>query len=146
MKFYWIIGSFIAALLAALAYMAADNQHPYTYNVEKSYVKPNPAAAGRQITVHWEFVTHRTCPGAIVRTIVDARTGAKVSYDPTPALGTVRMGDISMERTFFLPEEMLPGPKLYRSNAEYICNPLHRIWPLKVQTPDIAFEVKEPRR
>jgi hypothetical protein len=64
-----------------------------------------------------------------------------VSYDPTPALGTVKIGDTSIERTFFLPEGMLPGRKLYRANAEYICNPLHRIWPLKVQTPDIPFDV-----
>lgn len=140
-KRFWIAGLNIACLFGWLAFMLADNQPPYSYIVEKSFVRPNPAHSGRQVTIHWEFKINRLCPGAIVRTIVDARTKAKVSYDPTPALGTVAMGDTSLERTFFLPEEMLPGPKLYRANAEYICNPLHRIWPLKVQTPDLAFEV-----
>jgi hypothetical protein len=141
MRAQWIIGAALAVLFGLVAFMAADNQSPYTYIVEQSYVRPNPAHSGRQVTVHWELKINRICPGVIVRTIVDARTKAKVSYDPAPALVTVKAGDTSLERTFLLPEEMLPGPKLYRANAEYVCNPLHRIWPLKVQTPDLAFEV-----
>lgn len=141
MRAQWIIGAVLALLLGGVAYMAADNQPPYDYIIEQSYVRPNPAHPGRQITVHWELKINRICPGVIVRTIVDAKTKARVSYDPALALVTVRAGDTSLERTFFLPEEMLPGPKLYRANAEYICNPLNRIWPLKVQTPDLYFEV-----
>lgn len=141
MRPFWIIGINLACVSGWLAYMAADNVPPYNYIVERSYVKPNPAPSGRQVTVHWEFKINRLCPGAVGRTIVDAKSGARVSYDPTPALSTVRPGDTSLERTFFLPEEMPPGPKLYRANAEYACNPLQRIWPLKVQTPDLPFEV-----
>lgn len=141
MKIVWIIGVNIACLFGWLAYMVGDNQPPYSYIVEQSYVIPNPSQSGHQVQVHWQFKINRLCPGSIVRTVVDAKTGAKFSYDPTPALGTVRGGDDHLDRTFFLPDGIRPGPKLYRANAEYICNPLHRIWPLKVQTPDIPFEV-----
>lgn len=141
MKLFWLGGVSLAVVACAIAYMLSDNQPPYSYIIEKSYVIPNPSQAGHQVTVHWELKVNRLCAGVIVRTIVDAKTGAKVSYDPTPSLSTMRMQDTSLERTFFLPEGAQPGPKLYRANAEYICNPLHRIWPLKVQTPDIHFEV-----
>ena len=142
MRPVWFVGIFLTILLGAVGFMLADNQQPYIYLAEKSYVRPDPAAPGHQILVHWEFKVNRVCPGLIVRTLVDARTGAKISYDPILALGTIKMGDTSLERTFLLPEGMLPGHKIYRANAEYVCNPLHRIWPLKVQTPDIHFEVK----
>jgi hypothetical protein len=141
MKRFWIVGCIIASLFGWVSYMVADTTPPYSYIISESYVIPNPSHAGRQVTVHWQLTINRLCPGIIVRTIVDAKTGATVSYDPTAALTTIKMGDTFLERTFFLPEEMQPGPKLYRSNAEYVCNPLHHIWPLKVQTPDIPFNV-----
>jgi hypothetical protein len=141
MKLLWIVGVIVSIVLGCIAFMFADNQPPYSYIVEKSYVIPNPSHAGHQVLIHWEFKINRLCPGTIVRTIVDAKTGATISYDPTPALSTVKIGDTFLERTFFLPEGIRPGPKLYRANAEYVCNPLHRVWPLKVQTPDIPFEV-----
>lgn len=142
LKRYWIIGFFVALVCGQFAYLAADNQPPYSYIVDKSYIKPNPAHPGRQIIVHWEFKINRLCPGIVIRTIADAITGASISYDPAPVFNQVKFGDTSLERTFFLPEGMLPGKKLYRAHAEYVCNPLQRIWPLKVQTPDIAFEVE----
>lgn len=131
----------LSLILGLASFLLADNQPPYDYIVNQSYVRPDPAHGGQQVTVHWELKVKRICPGIIIRTIVDAKTKASVSYDPTPAAATVRIGDTSLERTFFLPAAILPGPKLYRVNAQYICNPLQHLWPLKVQTPDLVFEV-----
>lgn len=141
MKLIWIIGVNVACICGWIGYMAADNQPPYDYFVTESYVVPSPSLAGHQVTVHWKLKVNRICPGFIIRTIVDAKTMARVSYDPAPAFGMVRTDDDHLDRTFFLPEGMRPGPKIYRANAEYVCNLLQRIWPLKVQTPDLHFEV-----
>lgn len=121
--------------------MFADNQPPYTYDAEHSYIKPDPSDGGKQVIVHWAIKVNRLCPGSIYRTIVDARTGAKVTYDATPAFLSIKQDDTVLERSFHLPEEILSGPKIYRANAEYYCNPLQRFFPLKVQTPDIKFTV-----
>lgn len=142
MRVFWVVGLNLAAILGLLAFMIADNQPPYTYFADGSYLIPERAAPGHQISVHWKIKVNRLCPGAIVRTVVDARTGARMSYDPTPAMVTIQMGDSSLDRTFLLPQGMGPGRKLYRANAEYVCNPLQRIWPLKVQTPDLFFDVE----
>lgn len=142
MRVFWVAGLNLAAILGLFAYMLADNQPPYTYFGDESYIIPQRASPGHQVSVHWKIKVNRLCPGAIVRTIVDARTGARTSYDPTPAIVTIRPEDTSLDRTFMLPEGMGAGRKLYRANAEYVCNPLQRIWPLKVQTPDLMFEVE----
>lgn len=141
MKAFWIAGINIACIAGWLTFMIADNLSPYEYIAAESSVIPSQALAGHQVTVHWQIKVNRLCPGAIVRTIVDARTGARTSYDPTPAILTIRVTDTALDRTFLLPEGIRPGPKIYRANAEYICNPLHRIWPLRIQTPDLHFEV-----
>jgi hypothetical protein len=142
MKLFWFSGYLIATLFGLFAYLLADNQPPYVYIVDESYVIPSHVSPGHQVAVHWSIKVNRLCPGSIVRTIVDARTGARVSYDPTPAILTIESGDTALDRSFLLPDGIRPGNKIYRANAEYICNPLQRIWPLKVQTPDLFFEVE----
>lgn len=142
MKLFWFAGYAIAIGFGGCAYLLADNQPPYIYDIEQSYVIPSRASPGHQVAVHWSIKVNRLCPGSIVRTIVDARTGARMSYDPTPGDMTIEPTDTVLDRTFLLPQGMGLGPKIYRANAEYACNPLQRIWPLKVQTPDLLFEVE----
>jgi hypothetical protein len=142
MKPFWFAGCTIAVISGLIAYLLADNQPPYVYDAEQSYVIPSHTSPGHQVAVHWSIKVNRLCPGSIVRTIVDARTGARTSYDPTPAILTIETTDTVLDRTFLLPQGMGLGRKIYRANAEYVCNPLQRIWPLKVQTPDLLFEVE----
>lgn len=148
MKRYWIpviLSALISAfLIAPTVYMIADNQPPFEYDAERSYVVPRVTESGRQMLVHWEFKRiNRICPGSITRYVVDRRTTARFSYDPTPAATTVEIGEDHLDRTFFLPQEVPPGPKWYYATAEFACNPLQRFYPMRVQTPRLPFEVKE---
>lgn len=120
-------------------FLSADNKPPYSYNAAKSYIKPDPAGAGRQVTIHWEVKNNRYCPGFITRSIIDAKTKVIVSYDPFPAL--FEEGEHFIDRSFYLPDSIEPGIKIYRVNGVYFCNILQRLWPLKVQSPDIFFEI-----
>ncbi len=129
-------------VIAPIAYMTADTQPPYEFDVSQSYVVPSTTPAGRQILVHWKISkVNRVCPGSITRFVVDQRTGARVSYDPAPAASNVESNDEWLDRTFFLPPETVPGMKWYYSDGDYSCNPLQRIYPLRVRTPRLSFEV-----
>lgn len=140
---YAFCSAAIALMVSAgfISFLLADNQPPYEYDVDKSYIKPNPALPGRQVTVHWALKVNRPCKGFIVRSIIDAKTRVIVSYDPIASLGRPP-NEQYMERTFYLPENIESGTKIYRVNGEYSCNILQRFWPLKVQTPDLYFEIQ----
>lgn len=145
--FYIGITLFSLLIVAPFTAMMLDNDPPYVYDVTGSYLIPEKTQAGHQITVHWKFSKiNRVCAGDVQRTIVDARSGARTTYDPVPvalmSTMTRSINDEYLDRTFALPSGIVPGPKIYRANAEYFCNWLQRFWrPLKVQTPDLFFEV-----
>lgn len=140
-KIFWMIGLHLFVIFWTLGYLIADNTPPYIYFADESYVKPSVTQKGHQVEVYWKLKVNRICPGHIIRSIVDEKTGVKFSYDPYPAISAIKIGDDHLSRTFLLPEGISPGKKIYRANAEYVCNPLQRFWPLKVQTPDLQFEI-----
>lgn len=133
---------FSTFIIGPLAYMLADNQLPYEYDVDASYVIPDVTPSGRQMTVHWKLKkVNRVCRGAITRTIVDRDTGVKTTYDPTPAAQTIDLGDMTLDRTFYLPPLITPGRKWYYSDAEFACNLLQQFYPLRTVTPRLPFTV-----
>lgn len=131
-----------AVLVVPIAYMLADNVPPYEYDAARSYVVPMKVPPGGQMAVHWEFKKiNRVCTGSITRYIVDQETEVRFSYDPTPAASTIELNDHSLDRTFFLPPNISPGKKWHYVDAEFACNPLQRLYPLRVRTPRLPFEV-----
>ncbi len=145
MKFVVTLVALITLLvIAPLAYMIADNEPPYEFDAEQSYVVPSKTAAGHQIVVHWHIIkVNRVCPGMITRYIVDDVTKAKISYDAVSSARQVEFGVRELNRTFLLPFGIHPGKKWYYSEGEYACNPLQRFYPLIVRTPRLSFEVIE---
>lgn len=134
--------SFLA--IAPIAYMAADNEPPYEYDVGNSYVVPSHPRVEHQVTVHWALKKiNRVCPGSIVRYIIDVDTRIKTTYDATAAASSVESGDYELDRSFMLPPNVTPGLKIYRAEGFYVCNPLQHFWPLRAVTPDLRFEVIE---
>lgn len=131
-------------LIAPIAYMTADNAPPYVYDVKNSYVVPLRPRVQFQVTVHWALKrVNRVCPGFLVRYIIDADTMVKTTYDAIPVADNVDANATELNRTFLLSPNITPGPKIYRAEGFYSCNPLQHIWPLRVVTPDLHFEVVE---
>ncbi len=145
MRFTVILVALLTLLIIApLSYMIADNEPPYEFDAERSYVVPSKTPAGHQIVVHWHIIKiNRVCPGSITRYIVDDETKAKISYDAVPSARQVEFGTRELNRTFLLPFGIHPGKKWYYSEGEYACNLLQRFYPLRVLTPRISFEVTE---
>jgi len=138
-----VSAAFSVLVVAPVSYMLFDNQPPYEYDADNSYVIPARTPAGRQMLVHWKFSrVNRICVGSITRYIVDKDTGVRVSYDPTPAAKNINEGDSALDRTFFLPPDTVPGKKWYYADGEYACNPLQHLYPLRVRTPRLSFEVE----
>lgn len=130
-------------MIAPMAFMLADNQPPYEYDADGSYVVPNKTPSGNQIRVHWKFKSvNRICSGSITRSIVDVKTKERITYDPTIASTTVELGDKALDRTFFLPSGITRGEKEYYADAAFACNPLQRFFPLHVRTPRLRFFVQ----
>lgn len=138
---------FSLLVIVPVSYMTFDTDPPYVYEpAPSSYVIPHQTQAGHQITVHWKLVrVNRVCVGLITRYIVDKHTGVRVTYDPVPAAGALETTDTSLDRTFFLPQGIAPGPKLYFADGIYGCNLLQRYWkPLVVRTPTLEFDILSP--
>lgn len=132
--------SFLA--IAPIAYMAADNEPPYEYDAASSYIIPSHTPSGRQLTVHWRLKrVNRVCRGSVTRTIVDEVSGSRTTYDPTPSASNIEVGDVELDKSFYLPPNISPGPKVYYADSEYECNPLQHLYPLRVRTPRLHFEV-----
>lgn len=129
-------------VVAPLAYMMADNQPPYEYDASNSYIIPQQSRVDHQVVVHWQFKrVNRVCPGSVTRVIVDARSGAQTTFDPTAVAASVTTKSTHLDRTFTLPPNLAPGPQLYRAHVAFRCNMLQHFWPLMVRTPDLSFEV-----
>jgi len=128
--------------ITPIAYMFADNVPPYVYDVSRSYVVPSRTTVDKQVTVHWAFKRiNRVCPGSIVRYIIDEQTRIKTTYDATAVAPTIDVKDHVLNRTFYLPPDITPGPKIYRAEMYFQCNLLQHIFPLHVVTPDLHFEI-----
>jgi len=141
-----VIGLWLASIFGAGAFMLSDNVQPYEYDAEHSYIVPSTAHDGEQITVMWKLKKiNRICPGSNHRVLFDPKTHVILaSYDPTQAAVAESIKDGYLNRTFLLPREVLPrGQNIgYRATVCYICNPLQRIFPLCVTTPELFFRLE----
>jgi hypothetical protein len=131
---------FSAIVVAPMAYMLADNEAPYIYDVEHSYIKPSETMADHHVIVHWEMRINRICPGMVVRNIIDAHTGVKITYDAVPAVH-LSMTDPTINNVLYLPAGILPGAKLYQVDGYFSCNLLQQFYPLHTVTPRIPFTI-----
>lgn len=140
--FTWLAS--MAALGSWLAVMLLDNERPYEYDLEKSYVIPNPAPQGAVVTVNWALAkVNRSCPGSLQRYFRDMSTGEIVaSLDATYMLHAIKRGDKRLPRSFELPPN-LPPVVGYSAEVCAQCNLLQRVFPLCFTTPEVVFRVKQ---
>lgn len=131
-------------LIAPIAYMLNDNQPPYEYDAENSYIIPQKAQGGNQMLVHWAFTrVNRVCGGTLTRFVIDEATGYRFSYDTVPVATHLEVGDKHLDRSFTLPQNIVPGWKNYYAEMNFVCpwNLLQRFYPLTVRTPRLRFKV-----
>lgn len=143
------ISLLVSAVSATAAFMLADTEAPYIYHADKSFILPEFAEGGDQMTVYWRVTINRRCEGFTQRVLFDPRTGVILAtYDAAPMVPKTNIvseiagdGPYSV-RTFLLPQVIQKGKIGYRSAVCYSCNPLRRLIPVCTFTPDLFFEVR----
>jgi hypothetical protein len=133
----------LAGVGGALTYMAFDNEPPYDFVGQESFVVPPEAYGGDQITVKWKVKFHRTCTGTMRRVLFDPNTNVVLAiYDTEPVAGSYALEAGYLNKTFRLPLVIQKGWVGYRAEVHYKCNPLQRFFPLNVTTPDLLFKIE----
>lgn len=143
----------LAAVLAncvivPLAFMVLDREAPYSRTVGTIYpANPEP---GSTVEVDWQIKTNRSCKPAVennlARTITDSeKTVWSLTQIPTVFGRDIRdiTNTVRIARHFKLPGAIARGPAVYRSSAQFICDPFHlqHFWPITVEGPDIKFTI-----
>jgi len=143
------VGLVLTAIAVPVTYWMSDNDIPYVYIPEGSYIRPPDPDDGGEITAVWAVEKiKRICPASSRRQIIDPQSGAILaSYDLIPALTTTKIGDTEIVKTFALPKRALPyeEPVGYRSQICFECNPYQKYVRARcVMTPTLTFQVRKP--
>jgi len=142
-KRHIVIATFVSVLIIVpVMWMLMDRTPPYT--IEHVEINPHNAVQGQEIYITFTVKSNRTAcsPGLIYREYRE-ESGKLHLFDPiiraeAPALDNNRFVRISK-----LPDNISPGPTIYRGTACYTCNPIHSWlhWPVCSSTPNIEFNV-----
>lgn len=132
----------LAALLAFLAgIFLSDREVPFVRHWGE--VIPARAAPGETVRVVWHATFRRPCLGVIDRYLTDS-----IENTFTLPSSPVRYAQLEKEgeplSTFVVPRNAKCGLAKYTADAKYICNLSHNIWPIRVNKPDIVFEIECP--
>lgn len=130
----------VAIVFAPLIWWIADRTPPVefiSYGVMPDKVRPGDTVY-RVIRVN-RIRLCETDPDTI---IID---GAKVrwQFEEPSLLSPGPLGIDEYRRPVVIPMQASPGVAEMRTSATYICNPVHRIWPIKVVGRPLKFNITE---
>lgn len=136
-----VLAAMVALLIAVpLVFIVGIRTSPYTYI--RGQMVDEEVTAGMLGYVRWTGMYKRNCTGEFFRTILDS--GDNIHYllvIPDPPDDDELNVPVEWTRAFILPHGAAEGPALYRVRAQYWCNPLQHLWPIKIDLPDIPFKV-----
>lgn len=102
-------------------------------------IKPWPDG---EVQIRYNVRRYKQCATRVERSVYDSKQLRMVLPPREFAIAPGPIGDDTYSVSVMLPESMSPGRATYRINTTYVCNPIHRIWPIVVIAPDIAFDVQ----
>jgi hypothetical protein len=139
----WACNIAAAGIIFAIStvfWMAIDRDPPFV-RISGKIIPENPRA-GQWVESYWQVKGSRWCPGSLRRQVIDSHD-VVWSLDPGPiAFGIeIPVGSPDFRRRFQLPPKAEPGRAVYRVTTAYVCNPLHRWWPVVTTGPDVPFDI-----
>lgn len=107
--------------------------------VQTPYVRP-----GGYFILSVKVYRSKSCDSIVRRYVYDS-TKREFPYKPDwrqansadQRAGVYEMNPVKLT----IPDEMAPGPAQFRAVIDWECNPVQRIWPNRVQLPDVPFIV-----
>lgn len=138
---------FIAAMISLfivvpLVLVVGDRSTPYVYiggSIE------GDAIPGQVSYVHWKGMYRRNCTGQFFRKIVDSGDNIhSLLVIPDPPDDDEMNVEVEWSRAFIVPLGAMEGQATYRVYADYWCNPFQSFWPIRINIPDISFNIVRP--
>lgn len=128
----------VAVVFAPLVWWAADRTPPIiltTYDVEPDNVPP-----GGTIYRVIGLTRLRQCEVTPQTILVD---GGRVRwyFDDRPVSIPGPVGTDHYKRPIVIPMQALPGKAVLRTTTEFVCNPVHLVWPIKTTNPPLEFTI-----
>lgn len=100
-----------------------------------------PVRPGDDLRIKYHVTRFRSCEALIDRTLFDADSVRVVLDDLAFSGAPGPLGESSYVAVIPLPRNFAQGQGQYRVVTRYVCNPLHRLWPIIVENPPVWFEV-----
>lgn len=140
----WIaaVGLMIGAVLMLPALsMIYDREPPVVVLSVEADLDEVPQ--GGQLIVRYTVERLRDCSQTTERTLWDGE-GEQYRLDSSSRQSTGPLGVQSYRRVVPIPASAAAGLSRYRVVISYECNPMHRIWPIKLVVADIVFWIVVP--
>lgn len=141
-----IIAAIVSTIVfTPLTWFMMDREPPYE-RVSGEILPPDPKP-GDYVEVSWQIKVNRQCRRDqrrnVTRTIIDS-IGKITDFDAVEGVyggGRFTEGD-TLNRGFYLPQTIDPGPAIYKSTACFACNPIQYLWPICISHPHINFTIR----
>lgn len=139
-----VLAALVSTLILVPTILIAGNRSsPYTYL--RGHIEPPGVVAGQLGYVHWVGMYKRNCSGEFYRSVVDSGDNVhSLLMIPDPPDDDELNVEVSWTRAFILPNGASEGQARYRVYANYWCNSLQHLWPIRITLPDIPFNVVRP--
>jgi hypothetical protein len=142
----WTLGVFAAAaavFICVLGYWLVDRQPPLIA-VSGRFAGWDREVPRRGHVVWGGIQVRADCEGTIYRFIVD---GEIVRLEPRKweyrgPVDEEEQIPTTWDAPFDIPPHINHDAK-YRNRFEFICNPLHKFWPIPVSPPDVPYYLRE---
>jgi len=131
----------VAVVFAPLIWWITDRTPPVRF-IEYGIFPPT-VRPGETIYRVIKVERFRICETDPDTVIVD---GARVrwNYEEPPLISPGPLGFDEYRRPVVIPLQASPGVAEMRTSATYVCNPVHRIWPIRVIGEPLRFNISAP--
>lgn len=137
-----ILPLLIGLVLSVPAALMWVDRDPPVRRISSSVETP-AVRAGGELVVRYVIDRQRDCETTVERTLIDG-DGEMYVLDSARRTSNGPTGMRSYKRVVPIPAGAAPGAARYRVVTAYVCNPMHRLWPIKATAVDIAFTILPP--
>ena len=148
-RFQWlgpILAIIVVGVCALFVSWLIDRKPPLNA-VSGEFVGWDPNTPRRGHVIWRGIPTRSDCEGNIYRYIVDGEivTLPPRKWEYRGPLDNPKNDPITWDAPFDVPNH-IDHDASYRNRMEFICNPLHKLWPIPVAPPDVPFVLREQDR
>lgn len=138
----WAIAITLVSLIAFWAGLVGFWVQDRTAPVSGKAVEiVGPVHPGGRLLVRWNVHRERACGATRQELIIDVQGVRWLIAAQSYAGPAGPLGEDSFITQTPLPPDIPTGAAKLRVTLSYVCNPVHRLWPIVATTPEVPFEI-----